>query len=106
MEAPLNISRIRRSASMTSCDGSGRIDHIQVEGFLRGKRALITGAGGSIVGTVPAGCPVDPAMLILVERAENNLFFMELELREHFPRSRSSQSSPTSRTRRASSALY
>ena len=54
--------------------------------FLEGRRVLITGAGGSIGSEMCRQvCVFDPAKLILVEQAENNLFEIDGELRRSFP---------------------
>nr|UXE44922.1 UDP-N-acetyl-alpha-D-glucosamine C6 dehydratase [uncultured bacterium] len=54
--------------------------------FLRGRAVLITGAGGSIGSELCRQVArFEPKVLVLVERTENNLFFIERELRETFP---------------------
>jgi FlaA1/EpsC-like NDP-sugar epimerase len=54
--------------------------------FLRGRRVLITGAGGSIGAEMCRQvCNYGPARLILVEQAENPLFDIQGELREDHP---------------------
>jgi len=54
--------------------------------FLRGKRVLITGAGGSIGSEMCRQVAnYRPAQLLLVEQAENPLFEIENELRRAFP---------------------
>ncbi|MFP3937577.1 MAG: polysaccharide biosynthesis protein [Phycisphaerae bacterium] len=54
--------------------------------FLRNRRVLITGAGGSIGSELCRQvCNYGPSRLILVEQAENPLFEVESELREKFP---------------------
>jgi FlaA1/EpsC-like NDP-sugar epimerase len=54
--------------------------------FLRGKRVLVTGAGGSIGSELCRQvCGYQPAELLLVEQAENPLFEIENELRAAHP---------------------
>ena len=55
--------------------------------LLRGKRVLITGAGGSIGSELAlAVASHEPELLILMERAENSLFEIDRRLAERFPR--------------------
>ena len=54
---------------------------------IKGKRILVTGAGGSIGSELCRQIlSLDPAQLILYERGENSLYHIELELKENFPR--------------------
>ena len=63
-----------------------RLDTGAVERFLRGRRILITGAGGSIGSEMCRQvCRYAPARLILVEQAETPLFDIGDELRRSFP---------------------
>ena len=63
-----------------------KLDEGQIEAYLKGKRILITGAGGSIGSELCRQvCRFSPESLILFERAESPLYEIELELREHFP---------------------
>lgn len=60
---------------------SHRLDRAEVGRVLRGKRVLITGAGGSIgseLARIAAG--FDPEMLVLMERSENALFEIDRKL--------------------------
>ena len=58
------------------------LDTEALERFLRGRRVLITGAGGSIGAEMCRQvCNYQPAALILVEQAENPLFDIDNELR-------------------------
>lgn len=62
------------------------MDAEAVARFLRGRRVLVTGAGGSIGSEMCRQiCAYDPAKLILVEQAENPLFEIENELRISHP---------------------
>ncbi|MFA5293081.1 MAG: nucleoside-diphosphate sugar epimerase/dehydratase [Phycisphaerae bacterium] len=57
-----------------------------VEQFLKNKVILVTGAGGSIGSEMCRQvCNFGPKLLLLVEQAENALFFIERELRKSFP---------------------
>jgi FlaA1/EpsC-like NDP-sugar epimerase len=63
-----------------------RIEHTEVEKFVRGKAVLVTGAGGSIGSELCRQIArFEPGSLVLLDRAENTLFFVELEIREKFP---------------------
>lgn len=62
------------------------LDFGAIAQMLRRRTVLITGAGGSIGSEIcrqVAQC--EPEALILVERAENSLFWIEQELRDHAP---------------------
>jgi len=62
------------------------LDARAVASFIRGRRVLITGAGGSIGSEMCRQvCRFEPAALILVEQAETPLFDIENELRASFP---------------------
>lgn len=62
------------------------LDPEPVRSMLRRKRILVTGAGGSIGSKLyQQMARFGPQTLVLLERAENNLFFTEMELREKFP---------------------
>jgi FlaA1/EpsC-like NDP-sugar epimerase len=63
-----------------------RLDTAPVEAALRGRRVLVTGAGGSIGSELcrqVATC--GPARLILLDRYENTLYYLDQELRERCP---------------------
>jgi FlaA1/EpsC-like NDP-sugar epimerase len=62
------------------------LDHAAIRRLLKGRRVLVTGAGGSIgsqLATMIAG--YGPAELQLMERAENNLFEITRRLRQRHP---------------------
>ncbi|MGC9454483.1 MAG: polysaccharide biosynthesis protein [Phycisphaerae bacterium] len=62
------------------------LDDEALRRFLRNRRVLITGAGGSIGSELCRQvCRYGPSQLVLVEQAENPLFEVESELRESFP---------------------
>ena len=59
------------------------IDMARVARYLNGKRVLVTGAGGSIGSELCRQlAQVGPSSLVIVDHAENNLFEIDLELRE------------------------
>jgi len=63
-----------------------QLDLELIEGFVKGKIVLVTGAGGSIGSEMCRQlCVFEPARLLLVEQAENPLFYIERELRKRFP---------------------
>lgn len=64
-----------------------QLDLDQIGQFLRNKVILVTGAGGSIGSEMSRQvCHFDPKRLLLLEQAENPLFFIEGELRKGFPK--------------------
>ncbi len=63
-----------------------QLDTDSIETFIKGKTILVTGAGGSIGSEMCRQiCRFGPKLLLLVEQAENPLFYIERELREKFP---------------------
>jgi len=57
-----------------------------IEAYTKEKTILVTGAGGSIGSEMCRQlCNFKPKMLLLVEQAENPLFYIERELRRRFP---------------------
>jgi FlaA1/EpsC-like NDP-sugar epimerase len=63
-----------------------RLDTGAIEGYLRGKRVLITGAGGSIGSElVRQICRFGPAELILFGHGENSIYSLERELDREWP---------------------
>ena len=61
------------------------LDTPELQRFLAGKRVLVTGAGGSIGSEIcRQTMRFCPQRLLLVERAENNLFEIDRELREQW----------------------
>ena len=57
-----------------------------VEKFIRGRRVLVTGAGGSIGSELCRQiASFQPSALYLLERSENNLFFINREIRQQCP---------------------
>ncbi|MBM4103987.1 MAG: polysaccharide biosynthesis protein [Planctomycetes bacterium] len=62
------------------------LDMEQIHVFLKDNVILVTGAGGSIGSEMCRQvCAFEPRKLLLLEQAENPLFFIERELRESFP---------------------
>ncbi len=63
-----------------------RLNSQAIAGIVRDHAVLVTGAGGSIGSELCRQvCRFDPASLILVEQAENNLFQVHRQLIEDFP---------------------
>jgi FlaA1/EpsC-like NDP-sugar epimerase len=61
------------------------LDEKQIGGYLKGKKVLITGAGGSIGSELCRQvCRYSPEVVVLYERAESPLYEIELELKEDF----------------------
>lgn len=63
-----------------------RLDTINIRNFINNRVVLVTGAGGSI-GTEMCRQigNFGPSMLILLEQAENPLFYIDAEMRRSFP---------------------
>jgi FlaA1/EpsC-like NDP-sugar epimerase len=62
------------------------LDMDLIKSFLKDKVILVTGAGGSIGSEMSRQvCAFGPKLLLLVEQAENPLFFIERELNKSFP---------------------
>jgi FlaA1/EpsC-like NDP-sugar epimerase len=83
----LSVSQIR---NVDINDLLGReaveLDLDVIEAFLKDKTILVTGAGGSIGSEMCRQvCNFSPKLLLLVEQAENPLFYMERELHKQFP---------------------
>ncbi len=63
-----------------------QLDLDLIEAFARDKTILVTGAGGSIGSEMCRQlCNFNPKLLLLIEQAENPLFYIERELRTQFP---------------------
>jgi FlaA1/EpsC-like NDP-sugar epimerase len=63
-----------------------QLDLDLIETFIRDKTVLVTGAGGSIGSEMCRQiCSFKPRRLLLVEQAENPLFYIERELNKRFP---------------------
>ena len=63
-----------------------KLDLAQIEHYLKDRVILVTGAGGSIGSEMCRQvCTFGPKLLLLVEQAENPLFFIEGELRRNYP---------------------
>jgi FlaA1/EpsC-like NDP-sugar epimerase len=61
------------------------LDEAKIGQYLKGKRVMITGAGGSIGSELCRQvCRYDPERIILLERAESPLYDIELELKDAF----------------------
>lgn len=87
LQGDVKVSRIR---DIQIEDLLGRepicLDETSVKNFLAGKTVLVTGAGGSIGSELARQIArLQPSKLLLVERAEGALFFIDRELREKWP---------------------
>jgi FlaA1/EpsC-like NDP-sugar epimerase len=64
-----------------------KLDLGQISGYLRGKRILVTGAGGSIGSELCRQIArFGPAEILLFGRGENSIFCIEQELKTTFPK--------------------
>ncbi len=87
LDGKVNLSRIRE-VSIEDLLGRDAVtlDLDLVQGFVTGKRVLVTGAGGSIGSELCRQVSrFRPERLFLVEQAEFNLFSIHQELVESFP---------------------
>ena len=87
IEGTVSISHIRE---VEPADLLGRpparLDWAAIDGFIRGKRLLVTGAAGSVGSELSRQLARhNPELLLLVDQAENPLFFLESEVRSTFP---------------------
>jgi FlaA1/EpsC-like NDP-sugar epimerase len=58
-----------------------RLDTAEVAAFLKGQRVLVTGAGGSVGSELARqAAGFEPAELVLLDHAENGLYFLHAEL--------------------------
>lgn len=63
-----------------------QLDQEAIQGYLTGKRVLVTGAAGSIGSEICRQvCSYKPAKLVLLDNAETPLYQIEKELVERFP---------------------
>ncbi len=63
-----------------------QLDLDLIEAFAKNKTILVTGAGGSIGSEMCRQlCNFNPKLLLLLEQAENPLFYIERELKKQFP---------------------
>ena len=63
-----------------------QLDLDLIEAFAKDKVIMVTGAGGSIGSEMCRQlCKFNPKLLLLVEQAENPLFYIEQELHQKFP---------------------
>jgi O-antigen biosynthesis protein WbqV len=63
-----------------------KLNRQDIRDLARGKRVLVTGAGGTIGDElVRQIAALEPQRLVLIDASEFNLYRIELEIREHFP---------------------
>lgn len=77
-----------RNVTFEDLLGRSQVDlNIQtVDTFLKGRKILVTGAGGSIGSELCRQiCRFKPSDLALIDNCENNLFYAELALKKEFP---------------------
>lgn len=87
LDGSVSLSRMRR-VSIEDLLGRApvQLDHDGVASLLRGRRVLVTGAGGSIGAELCRQIArFEPKTLVLVERSEFHLFNIHSELREKHP---------------------
>jgi FlaA1/EpsC-like NDP-sugar epimerase len=87
MSGQVNLSRIRPVAIEDLLRREPvKLEEETISAAVQGRTILVTGAGGSIGSELCRQVSrFQPAQLVLVDQAENGLFHIERELREHFP---------------------
>jgi FlaA1/EpsC-like NDP-sugar epimerase len=88
MDGSVNLSALREvSVQDVLRRDSVQLDTHAIAGVLRGRRVLVTGAGGSIGSELcREAVRFEPDVLVLVEKSEYNLFQIHRQLAERFPR--------------------
>ena len=83
----VNLSRIRKVAIEDLLRREAvTLDEDAIASVVKDRTVLVTGAGGSIGSELCRQiCRFGPTRLLLVDHAENNLFHVDRELREHSP---------------------
>ncbi|MDQ1331010.1 MAG: hypothetical protein QG578_1275 [Thermodesulfobacteriota bacterium] len=67
-----------------------KLDSERIGSYLKGKRVLVTGAGGSIGSELCRQiCRFKPESIILYDRAESPLYEIELDIKQTFPETKS-----------------
>ncbi len=62
------------------------VDTETIEQFIRGKRVLVTGAGGTIGSELTHQiCGFNPSSLLILDHSEYNLYAIDMRLNEQFP---------------------
>ncbi len=87
IEGKVAVSQVR-DVSIKDLLGREQVelDQERISRSIRGRRVLVTGAGGSIGSELCRQiCRFEPGRLLLVEQAENNLFEIDRELQDRFP---------------------
>jgi FlaA1/EpsC-like NDP-sugar epimerase len=83
VDGKVSVSRIRniRIEDLLGRE-SVKLNLEEISGYLKGKRVMVTGGGGSIGGElVRQICRFGPKRLILLDHSENGLFHINLELK-------------------------
>lgn len=63
-----------------------KVDLAAIGSYLREKRVVVTGGGGSIGRELARQvAEFEPELLVILDRNENNMYFVELDLRKRFP---------------------
>jgi len=87
LDGIVNINRIR---DVDPVDLLGHppahLDRVAIRDSICGKRILVTGAAGSVGSELTHQiAALEPEILVLIDHAENSLFFLESDIRNTFP---------------------
>ena len=87
LDGNVNINRVR---DVDPIDLLGHppahLDRMAIQGSIQSRRILVTGAAGSVGSELTRQiAALEPEILVLIDHAENPLFFLEAEIRSNFP---------------------
>jgi len=87
MDNAVNINRVKEvDATDLLSRPTANLDTEAIRKFIGGKRVLVTGAAGSVGSELARQiASFSPALLCLIDRAENPLMFLEIDIRTTFP---------------------
>ena len=88
-KAAIDDGRVElRTIALTELLGrpQAKLDHSAIDRLIEGRRVLVTGAGGSIGSELTRQVAArQPALILLLDNSEFNLYTIDMELHVHFP---------------------